>query len=312
MILLESIGDPNLTVGLSFVALATWFDSGELDEILRWSQTVIELADGDSAKGAVFGLGSPLAAALALRGVARCWLGRAGWRQDLHDAVAMAQQSDTETLALIAAWTYGVEIGYGVLRADDSAMRVMEEAAQTAEATSNDHALFLAGFALAVVLLYRDAPAERQRGLELMTPAVARWRERAPYGAAVAEAMAAWERARRGDRETSIPVLRRAVDELHAAERLGFGVLCTGILVQTLIENGTEHDLAEAGEAIDQLANLRPDRYSAVRDITLLRLRALLSGAQGDDAGYRELVSRYRSMADSLGYEGHIAIAAAM
>ena len=133
MALLESIGDPTLTVGLAFVAFANWFDAGEFGEILRWSQTVIDLADGDPAKGAGFGIGSPLAVAVAFRGVARWWLGRPGWRQDLHDAVAMARHSDPATLALVVAWTYGLAIQYGVLRADDSAVRASEEAVQTAE-----------------------------------------------------------------------------------------------------------------------------------------------------------------------------------
>ena len=110
MALLESIGDPTLTIGLAFVAFANWFECGEFGEILRWSQTVIDLADGDPAKGAGFGVGSPLAVALAFRGVARWWLGRPGWRQDLHDAVAMARNSDPATLARVVTWTYG--LGY--------------------------------------------------------------------------------------------------------------------------------------------------------------------------------------------------------
>ena len=92
MALLESIGDPTLTMGLAFGAFCAWFDGGEFGEILRWSQTVVDLAAGDPAKGADFGVGSPLAAGLAFRGSARWWLGRPGWRQDLHDAVAMARQ----------------------------------------------------------------------------------------------------------------------------------------------------------------------------------------------------------------------------
>ena len=46
MELLESIGDPTLTMGLAFVAFVNWFDAGEFGEILRWSQTVVDLADG--------------------------------------------------------------------------------------------------------------------------------------------------------------------------------------------------------------------------------------------------------------------------
>ena len=51
---------------------------------------------------------------------------------------------------------------------------------------------------------------------------------------------------------------------------------------------------------------------SAMREITLLRLRSLLARARGDDVTYRELVGRYRAMAESLGFEGHIAMAQAM
>ncbi len=46
MALLESIGDPTLTMGLAFAAFANWFGVGEFGEILRWSQTVIDLGRG--------------------------------------------------------------------------------------------------------------------------------------------------------------------------------------------------------------------------------------------------------------------------
>jgi class 3 adenylate cyclase len=312
MALLESIGDPTLTIGLAFVAFANWFDAGEFGEILRWSQTVIDLADGDPAKGAGFGVGSPLAAAVAFRGVARWWLGRPGWRQDLHDAVAMARHSDPATLAFVLAWTYGVEIVCGVLRADDSAVRAIEEAVQTAQRASNDYAVSLAEYTLGVALLYRDAAADRHRGLEIMVQARDMWREMIPSLVPVTELWAARERARRGDRDAAIAVMRKAVDDLHQARRLGYGVWGTGVLVETLLEHGAEGDLAEAQQAIDRLANLSADDGSAMRVITLLRLRALLARARGDDVAYRDLVSRYREMAKSLGFEGHIAWTEAM
>ncbi len=313
MALLESIGDPTLTMGLAFAAFANWFDAGEFGEILRWSQTVIDLAAGDPAKGAGFGMGSPLAVALAFRGVARWWLGRPGWRQDLDDAVAMARNSDPATLAAVVAWTYGLAIQYGVLRADDSAVREIEEAVQIAAGSSDDVALSLAEYTLGVALLYRDAAADRHRGLELMVQVRDMWlRERVLFLVPVADLWAARERARRGDRDDAIPVMRKAVDDLHQAGRLGYGVWGTGVLVETLLDRGAEGDVAEAQEAIDRLANLPADEGSAMRDITLLRLRALLARARGDDVAYRDLVSRYRAMAESLGYEGHIAWAKAM
>jgi class 3 adenylate cyclase len=313
MALLESIGDPTLTMGLAFGALTTWGIAGEFGEILRWSQTVIDLAAGDPAKGGVFGFGSPLAAALAWRGFARWWLGRPGWRQDHHDAVAMARNSDPTTLACVVAWTYGLEIQYWVLRADDSALRASEEAMQTAEGTSNNVALSMAKYTLGVALLNRDAAADRHRGLELMVQARDMWREGVPYLVPVTEVWAARERARRGDRDAAIAVMRQAVDELHQAGRLGtYAVWGTSVLVETLLERGAEGDPAEAREAIDRLANLPADERWAMLEITLLRLRALLAKAHGDDTAYRDYRDRYRAMAISLGFEGHIAWAEAM
>jgi hypothetical protein len=60
------------------------------------------------------------------------------------------------------------------------------------------------------------------------------------------------------------------------------------------------------------LANLWPDDGSPAREIMLLRMGTLLAGARGDDVAYRDLMGRYRAMAESLGFEGHIAMAKAM
>jgi adenylate cyclase len=38
----------------------------------------------------------------------------------------------------------------------------------------------------------------------------------------------------------------------------------------------------------------------------------LLARAHGDETGYRDFHDRYRAMATSLGFEGHIAMAEAM
>ncbi len=313
MALLESIGDPNLTVGLAFVAFANWFNAGEIGEILRWSQTVIGLSEGDPTRGAGFGLGSPLAIAVAFRGVARWWLGHPGWRQNLDDANAMARNSDPATLALVIAWTYGLAIHYGVLRADDSAMRACEEAMQTAQDAGNGIAVLGTRFTLGLALLNLDAAADRDRGLQLMAQARdISLPKGAPSLVPVATVVTAREMARRGDRDSAIPVMRNAVGDLHKEERLGWSVMSTGIFVETLLERGAEGDLAEAEEAIDWLAELPAERDSAAREITLLRLRVLLARARGDDIAYRDLVSRYRAMAESLGFEGHIAWAKAL
>lgn len=54
------------------------------------------------------------------------------------------------------------------------------------------------------------------------------------------------------------------------------------------------------------------DNGWAIRELMLLRLRALLAQTRCATAHYRDLVERYRTMATSLGYEGHVAWAEAM
>ena len=176
-----------------------------------------------------------------------------------------------------------------------------------------DAALNVAEFTLGVVLLNRDAAADRHRGLELMVRALDTWlSEQFFFMVPVTELLAARERVRRGDRDAGLAMMRQAVDELHQAGRPGFAVWGTGVLVETLLERGAEGDLGEAQEACDRLANLPATEGWVVFDIWLLRMRALLAQSRGDLASYRDYRDRYRAMATSLGFEGHMAWAEAM
>ncbi|ORV33383.1 AAA family ATPase [Mycobacterium conspicuum] len=314
MALLESIGDPTLTIGSAHAAFATWADAGDFDEILQWSQTVIDLAAGDAAKGAGFGFGSPLAVALAWRSTARWWLGRPGWRQDLHDAVAMGRRSNhATTFGGVLIWSYGYAIHFGAVRADDSAVRASEAALQTAERTGNDLAVSMAKYTLGVALLSRDTAAERHRGMELMMQARAIWvhKQIALQMLPVTDLWAAREGAA-GDRDAAIAVMRQAVDGMYEDGRLGWGVWGTGILLQTLLDRGADGDLTEAEAVIERLAVASAADGRAMPDIWLLRLRALLARARGDDAAYTNFRDLYRDAAKSLGFEGHIAWAGAL
>jgi adenylate cyclase len=60
------------------------------------------------------------------------------------------------------------------------------------------------------------------------------------------------------------------------------------------------------------LAAVPTDTGFVLHELPLLRLRALLARAHGDEAGYREFRDRYHAKATECGFEGHIAVAEAM
>jgi hypothetical protein len=308
MELVESISDPTLTVGLSFVPIIVKHFAGEMVDMLRWSQRVIDLADGDPVKGNLI-IGSPLAWALATRGVARWVLGHAGWRADFDQAVAMARSTDPLSHAYVVHATYGLAIPCGLLLADDAALGILEEAVQNAERWADDSALVNARTALSLALMNRDSSADRERGLAL----VANVREVTPHEPSamwtILDVYAARERARGGDRDGAVPLLRAAADHFFASGSSGIYV-ATMVLVETLLDRAADDDLDEAKSAIERLA-LAGDA-GAVVNVGVLRLRAPLARAQGDEAAYRDYRDRYRDMAKSLGFEGHMKWAEAM
>ncbi len=75
---------------------------------------------------------------------------------------------------------------------------------------------------------------------------------------------------------------------------------------------GADGDVAEAEAAIERLAAAPADEGLVMREIWLLRLRALLARAHRNAAAYADFRDRYRDMAKTLGFEGHTAWAEAM
>jgi hypothetical protein len=128
----------------------------------------------------------------------------------------------------------------------------------------------------------------------------------------VIDVWAARERARCGDRGGALPQMRAATNDLFYAGQHSYGIPATGFLVETLLERGTQGDVAEAEVAIDRLAAAPADEGLVIRDAWLLRMRALLARAHGDEASYHDYRDRYRAMATELGFEGHMKWAEAM
>jgi class 3 adenylate cyclase len=315
MTVVESIADPTLIVGLSVRLVPLKVQLGEVAEVLQWSQRAIELTDGDPTMGnGILGLGSPLGCALVGRGIARWWLGQSGWREDLAAGVELARRADAATYATLVGFKYGFAVTNGVLFADDAALADLDEALRITEGLSDDYVLGMAKYVLALALLHQDSPADRQRGLELLAQARDMCLHHRYYLSEmpIIDFGTALERARGGDRDGAIPQLRQAVDDMFDAGQLGYWITTNAVFAETLLERGADGDVADAEAAVDRLAAVSADHGWVISEVWLLRLRALLARAHGDEARYREYRDRYRNMATSLGFDGHIAWADAM
>jgi hypothetical protein len=216
----------------------------------------------------------------------------------------MARSTDPLSYAGVVHWVYGIGIPTGVLRPDDSAMREIEDALQGADRSGDDHMLAIARMTLGLALVHRPTDADRDHGHELLAELSDVFLRRGypQFELPLANVYMAREQARDGDRDKAITLMR-------AAAR---GFLPTFVLMETLLDRASESDVAEAEAAIERLATAPADESLVMRDVWMLRLRALLARAHGDDARYREYRDRYRDMARTLGFEGHIAWAEAM
>ncbi len=225
--------------------------------MLRWSQRVIDLADGDPSKGN-FIFGSPLALAFTTRAMARYCLGRPGWRDDLRHGLAMARSADPLSYATVVAYVYFPGIPFGVLTARRFARCARS---RMPYGLPNDPvmtcALAFARVTLGLALVHRHTDAERDRGQKLLAEVSDVFLRRGHNlcELPLVNVYLARERARRGDRDEAIPLMRAAVDHLvREGQLLSWGIPATGVLVETLLDRGADGDVAEAEAAIERLA----------------------------------------------------------
>ena len=306
MTLVESIGDPTLTVLLAFVALPIKMETGPIADALRWAQVCIDLSEDNPL------LEPMLAGAFAVRGSARWAQGNPGWRDDLEKAVAMARGTDPMVRGYVVSVTYSA-IAAGVMLADDEALANVDEALRVAERSSDDLALGLTRLSMGFTLLYRDSAAERERGAAVLAQVREMILAKRFYASElpIVEAWIAREMSATGDPDGALPMIRKAVETLFDTGQWGYLSATAGVLVDTLLARGEKGDIGEADRVIQRLA-IGPGEAPLYREVWLLRLRALVARARGGEIRYRELAQRYRVLATSLGFEGHMAMAEAM
>ena len=240
--LLESIADPALAAALSLSASTVKSETGEMTEVLRLVQHIIDLADADTGTGALF-IGSPVALAYALRGNARVCLGIPGWKEDFRRATAMAQSYNPLTRQAVTFYTYALAIPYGVLLPDATALRDTAETLAVAEHAGDNMTLFVARFGRAVTLLHHGGP-DREVGLQLL----AATDDKGSAGGyslltmPLADVHFAQERARVGDVDGAIELSRSALNSLCESGPSIWRALATMTLVEALLQRGHDGD----------------------------------------------------------------------
>ena len=308
--LFDAIDDPTLTVGFAIGALAAKLQAGEMHEVLRLADRVVTLADGDATMGAGV-VGSPLAMGFAFRCIGRWGLGLPGWRADLDTALALARTSDATTLAAATFFTCATAVPW-IMPADATALRDTEEALQQAQRSGDDLALDLARCARGTVLVFTDGP-EREAGLALLAEAREEVvRDRFSYAMlGFMDVLTATAKAAAGDLDAAVELSRAATDQLFPTGESIWPV-ATGILVESLVRRSRPGDIGAAQAALDRAESAMPSDDMPGMNLHYMRSRALIARANGDQDRYREYVDRYRTMATSLGFHGHIAAAEAM
>jgi adenylate cyclase len=283
---------------------------GEVTEVMRLAELIIDAADGDAREGDLI-IGSPLITAIMLRGLARGCLGDRGWKDDVDRAATMVRDFDPTMRALMMLYKYS---GMGTSTVPDAtALQETAELLEVTERSGDNLAVACAQFVRGITLVQADGP-QRAEGFELLTRArEAAARERFTMAViGFVDLEVARERARTGDVDGAVEIARGVVeDEFDSGESITRAP-AVSVLVELLLQRGTDDDQREAQAATDRLAAVPTDRGFVLYELSLLRLRALLARVHGDEPGYRDFSDRYRRMATSLRFQGHMALAEAM
>ncbi|MGH3562081.1 MAG: cyclase, partial [Mycobacterium sp.] len=186
-------------------------------------------------------------------------------------------------------------------------------ALQIAEQSADDFTLSLARLTRGLVLIHWDG-AERELGFQLLAQArEVALQERFTWTALpIIDTQTAKEKARVGDIDGAIDMTREIIkDQFDTGEMMWRGPSTT-VFVESLLRRGGRADLRDAHAAVDRLAAVPTDPGFVLHELPLLRLRALLALASGDEVGHREFAKRYRTRATACGFEGHMKMAEAM
>ena len=305
----DSIDDIDVTSGSLAIVMYATYQTGQMDTLLALSQRLIDIADGDPTRGADTRTPHWRSLPCFAESPGAPW-GIPGWRDDLAAASALATP-DPAALAVVTTYRFVFGIPAGALAADAAALEETSRVLRTAERFGEDFTLASARLSHGIALIYRE-DALREEGFEYMALARdAAVRDRFLMSAVpMAELQSARSRLRAGDVDGAIDLVRSTAAEVFASGNAILTPQATTLLVEALLCRSADGDLAVAGAAIDRLA-ATTSGYT-FEELPLLRQRALLARAHGDESAYLDFRDRYRTMANELGFEGHISLGEAL
>jgi len=310
--LVESIGDPAMTVGLFYAAAQAKWEAGEASESLQLAQRIIDIADGDPTMGSLV-IRSPLANAIAVKGAAGMSLGRPGWRDDLEEGVVLARSVGATTRPFVQLYKYAAATQNGAVLPDAQDVAQAAETLEVAQRSANNTAVAYALLNRATTLIHTDSE-ERSAGFEFLAKAREIFVDEQLIVALrrMSDIEIARERARSGDLDGAIELATAVIVEQFDTGEMIFRGPATTVLVEALLSRGSTADINDAERAIDRLAAVPTESGFVLHELPVLRLRALLACAHGDEAGYQQFLERFRAKAQEADFEGYLAQAEAM
>ena len=236
------------------------------------------------------------------RAIAHAVLGQPIWRAELEEAAVLCREikpGGRPAIELPYLYIFGVLPG--LLRSDTPMLQDTAETLRLAERRGDDFALTAARLLQGFLLLASDGP-QRSDGLPLIDAGRKAMSEKQIMTATLGlvDLQNAREKARNDDCDGAIELLRTNVDrEFATGNVIYLGAVVTA-LVEALLQRGTDADVGEAHTVVERLAAVPTEPGFVLYEVALLRLRALLARARGDEISYGHFVDHYHAMATTL------------
>jgi len=223
----------------------------------------------------------------------------------------MAMPFDIQSRCNMALYRYALAIQNGAELPDATGLAYTAEWLEDAESTGDPTAIALVSLVRGVMLA-NSAIGDRASGIACLAAVYDQLSWLTAGLRRIADVEIIRYTASAGDLDRAIARAQEILDEAFDTGEMFTRGASTTVLVETLLRRNAKGDLTSAQAAINRLAAVPAEPTLTIHEMPLLRLKALVARANGDEEAYARLVSGYRDLAERLGFEGHKVQARAM